>query len=195
MDSFGIPPRNDLPSLDHLDLAMPLLLMNFAWGTRGPEDLKLRRLAALFVSSADLALKSYRRASHELDLTICTPGPVGVEITEQFEICLIYARRALSTLQTLGAKGRLSSLDSRARRDLLSMSKGAIALRDSLMHMDERIVDGESRDGTPVLAMLTLDCKQLVAGAFSIDIEGLADLLTRLNVVARTLASLGPEQE
>jgi hypothetical protein len=197
MGEYDFPHTNTLPDLSALVLATPVLLVNFAWGSRGPSDLVLRRLIALFVSSTDLALKGFRSASSALD-DVIRPSPdfrhLGIEVTENFEISLVFARRALAAFDRLRQLPSAPPIDRTARRLVDSLATDLVSLRDALVHMDERITDGRSPDGTPVLTMLSHDCCFLGAGAMRIATKDLAGLLRHLNTLAHYLARTEPLQ-
>jgi hypothetical protein len=186
MEDFIPPIRNTLPELRLPSRAVPALLANYALGTRGPADTTLRRLVVLFVFSADLAVKSYQRASASFEQGM-TP-----EVCEQLEVCLIFSRRALAAMDRIAGLKDATAIDRATRKVVVATGKDAVAVRDAIIHMDERVAEGDSPDGTPVLAMPSADCSEVVAGMHRVKTVHLTQLLRRFNALALQLAALGP---
>lgn len=167
-------------------------------GKLGAPGSKERPLAVSFIRLTAKAAVEYTRAARADEaLRAPLPNPAaGIEAMGEIENCVTSLNRALLFLDGLKARGLKT--DAGRRLALRPASYSVLAqgsrttitkLRDSVMHMDERIRTGTYPTGTPIA--LGPHQGRLELEGVTITVAQLATWLDQLGSIASTMAIEG----
>lgn len=120
----------------------------------------------------------------------------AIQVTDHLENCIVTLHRTLLFLNTLKDRGILTAdaehitLKPRSAPVLATETQKRIRdMRDAILHMDDRIMDGEYIDGTPIA--LSPRNGRLELESVVIRLDEIANWLDQLSEIAELLATRG----
>lgn len=188
---LSIPNELHMPHLEDLRPNRGTMILNIAIAGRGPKNDFLRRQVTNFVRLCDLSVAEYSRARDHLIHAL--PGGKDrlravLDSVDHLELCIITIRRALGSLSMVSSHPDcatpIATVDA-----VLSASGGSLrALRNIVMHIEEKIRDGEISHGQSHALLIDPGGRSASIGKATITFEDLAQLLRRLHGAATDLA-------
>jgi hypothetical protein len=181
-----------MPSLRELSPNLPILFTHLVFAKGGPSDGLLRRHFVNVIRLSDLALRLYEQAREVLQGAL--PGSdnrLGALLSgsDYLELCLITLRRALNAVDVTTKRPQSPKIERSQRKLLDSYNRRVAPLRNTIIHIDDCITNGEIRDGETHALLLSEDGASTEIGAHSLRLHDLAAIIQLLHKLSELYAT------
>jgi hypothetical protein len=188
VERFKFPYTGTLPSVGDLTDLRGTLLLGFGFRGLQPRSRPVRALLIVLVRSVSIAVRNYHAA--EVRVTRLSAenerggGELGIEISDELEISLVFARRALDAATRLVHSREAPMIQRDLRNSIEKLEKEAVQVRDAVVHIAEWCADGKLGDEDIPTLLLTSDATEIELGGCIVRTADYARLLRRLHGVA-----------
>jgi hypothetical protein len=187
-----LPEELHMQTLEDLRPNQGTLILNLGLAGGGPRDDLLRRHFVNYIRLVDLSVAEYERARRFLRESL--PGQsnrLGASLSaiDHLELCVITVRRALNALRAVARNSQAPAIPRDVRRALESFEGPLCDVRDSVVHIEERISRGDLQKGDSHALLVDTSGRTASIGKETISLERLGTALRRLHGVACELSS------
>lgn len=180
-----------MPSLESLPQNKNTLILNIAICDGGPQDDILRRHFVNFVRLVDLSVSEYEKTRQFLQESL--PDHENrfnavLSAVDHLELSVITVRRALNAMQPIVRHRQSPPINRTIKRALESFEGPLRDVRDSVVHIEERISSGDMQEGDSHALMVDTLGRTASVGKDTISLERLGIAIRMLHEVASELS-------